>query len=221
MLAFRRITQTALLALLVGLIVGAVDGLVSARGLGVSAFQGAWAGAGAVGLVAAAFGVLLGVAQWGLARGAARFGWQRRWSILTDRDRGGDRNEVVAFHSAVGATIVAMLLVVAAFQVWLSASSRIQIESLRTALLVGFVGFAVCAAILVQAMLRPLLSRAFRFLDRRLGLPFPSLRSGQWFLYAFGPACLLLLPAFWLYGSAWACLVWPPVRSCSLWQSAC
>lgn len=199
---FRRIAQTALLALLVGLIVGALDGLVSARGLGVSAFQGAWAAAGAAGLVAAVFGVLLGVAQWGLVRGAARFGWQRRWSSLTDRDRSGDRNQVVAFHSAVGATIVATLLVVAAFQVWLSAASRIQIESLRTVLLVGFVGFAVCAAVLVRAMLRPLLSRAFGFLDRRFGLPFPSLRSAQWFLYAFGPACLLLLPPFWLYGTS-------------------
>ena len=202
MLAFRRIAQTALFALLVGLIVGAFDGLVSARGLGVSAFQGAWAAAGTVGLVAAALGVLLGIAQWGLVRGAARFGWQRRWSSLTDRDRSGDRDQVVAFHSAVGATIGATLLVVAAFRVWLSASSRIQIESLRTALLVGFVGFAVCAAILVQAMLRPLLSRAFRFLDRRVGLPFPSLRSAQWFLYAFAPTCLLLLPAFWLYGTS-------------------
>jgi len=199
-LAFRGIARTALFALLVGLIVGAIDGLVSARGLGLSAFQGAWAAAGAVGLVAAALGVLLGVAQWGLVRGAARFGWQRRWSSLTDRDRSGDRNQVVAFHSAVGATIAAVLLVTAAFHAWLSASLRIQVGSLRTALLVGFVGFSVCAAVLLQAMLRPLLSRAFGFLDRRLGLPFPPLRSAQWFLYAFGPACLLLLPPFWLYG---------------------
>ncbi|MBW1757050.1 MAG: sulfatase-like hydrolase/transferase [Deltaproteobacteria bacterium] len=173
---------------------------MSARGLGLSAFQGAWAAAGAVGLVAAALGVLLGVAQWGLVRGAARFGWQRRWSSVTDRDRSGDRNRVVAFHSAVGATIAAVLLVTAAFHAWLSASSRIQVASLRTALLVGFVGFLVCAAVLLQAMLRPLLLRAFGFLDRRLGLPFPPQRSAQWFLYAFGPACLLLLPPFWLYG---------------------
>jgi len=41
-LAFRGIARTALFALLVGLIVGAIDGLVSARGLGLSAFQGAW-----------------------------------------------------------------------------------------------------------------------------------------------------------------------------------
>jgi hypothetical protein len=71
-LAFRRIAQTALFALLVGLIVGAVDGLVSARGLGVSALRGATAAAGTVGLVALAFGVPLGVAEWGLARVASR-----------------------------------------------------------------------------------------------------------------------------------------------------
>ena len=75
MLALRRIAHTALLALSVGLIVGAVDGVVSARGLGVSTAQGAWAGAGAVGLVAAALGVLLGAARWGLVRVAASLGW--------------------------------------------------------------------------------------------------------------------------------------------------
>ena len=174
MLALRRIAQTALLALSAGLIVGAIDGVVSARGLGVSAAQGAWAAAGTVGLVAVALGVLLGVAQWGLVHVAVRLGWKRRWSNLANRDRDGDREQVVAFHSALAATVVATLLVAAAFYVWLGASSRIQIESLRTGLLVGFVGFSVCAAVLLQAILRPLLTRAFGFLDRRLGLPFPA-----------------------------------------------
>lgn len=202
MLALRRVAKTAFLALLVGLIVGASDGCASARGLGVSAFQGAWAAAGATGLVAAAFGALLGVAQWGLARVASMFGWERRWSSLTHRDRRGDRSRVVAFHGAVAGTIVATLLVVTAFQGWLRASSRIQVESLRTAVLVGFVGFAVGAAVVVQAMLRPWLTRAFESLDRRFGLPLPPLRSAQWFLYAFAPVCLLLLPGYWLYGKS-------------------
>jgi arylsulfatase A-like enzyme len=184
------------------MIVGASDGLVSARELGVPAFQGAWAAAGTVGLLSAAFGVLLGIAQWGLGRVAEWLGWRKRWSSLTDRDRSEDRSPVIAFHSALGATIVAALLVIVAFQVWLVASSRIQVESLRHELLVGFVGFAVGAAVLLQAILRPLLSRAFEYLDRRFGLPLPPLRSAQWFLYAFAPACLLLLPGFWIYGKS-------------------
>jgi arylsulfatase A-like enzyme len=201
-LAYRRVAQTAFLALLVGLIVGAWDGCVSARGLGVSAFQGAWAAAGATSLVAGAFGALMGIAQWVLGRAAATFGWDRRWWSLTHRDRRGDRAPVVEFHAIVAATLVAALVVVAAFQVWLRASTRIQIDSLRVALLVGFVGFAVFAAVAVQAMLRPLFSRAFESLDRRFGLPFPPLRSAQWFLYALAPMCLLLLPGFWLYGKS-------------------
>ena len=198
----RRIAQTALSALSVGLIVGGIDGVVSARGVGVSPAQGACAAAGVVGLVAAALGVLLGVTRWGLAHVAARLGWQRRWSSLVNRDRDADREQVVAFHSALTGTFVATFLVAAAFKVWFGASSRIQIESLRTGLLVGFVGISVFAAVLLQPTLRPLLTRAFEFLDRRLGLPFPPLRSAQWFLYAFAPACLLLLPPFWLYGKS-------------------
>ncbi len=188
------------LAATTGLLIGLADGVVSARGGAHGALVGALFGGGLLALVGALIGLVQGPLVRLGVRALAKFGLVQKWRAMNTTAPETDRGPVIEFHAWMATALVVGGVLVAAFAIFMRASTAIKEPSLRDAVLVMFVAVAVGVMALAAALGRPMTRALMARMDRRFGLPFP--RSGllRYLAFIALPVGGVLLPMHAVYG---------------------
>ncbi len=193
------------LAATTGLLIGLADGVVSARGGAHGALVGALFGGGLLALVGALIGLVQGPLVRLGVRALAKFGLVQKWRAMNTTAPETDRGPVIEFHAWMATALVVGGVLVAAFAIFMRASTAIKEPSLRDTVLVMFVAVAVGVMALAAALGRPMTRALMARMDRRFGLPFP--RSGllRYLAFIALPVGGVLLPMHAVYGVKISC----------------
>lgn len=188
------------LAAATAFIIGAFDGVWSARATGQNPLFSAALSAGTLALA----GAIMGLTQAALLILAEPFAerrsWRTRWAAAMNTDPRGDRAPVVAFHAWLASAIAVGAPLVLGFGWLLRRSERIKEVALRdTVLTMGAAG-AIILALILSATARPAFVEACERIDRSWGLPCPRSRLLRYALFVAVPASLLLAPIFREFG---------------------
>ena len=188
------------LAATTGLLIGLADGLISARGGGHGVVGGALFGGGLLALVGALVGLIQAPVIHLGARALTQAGLLQKWRAMNTAAPESDRGPVIEFHAWMAIAIVVGGVLVAAFAVFMGASTAIKEPSLRDAVLVMFVALAVGAMALAAALGRPMVRALMARIDQRFGLPFPKSGLLRYLVFIALPVGGILIPMHAAYG---------------------
>lgn len=183
----------ALLAMLSGLLLGAIEGAV--KGPATDQSHLAWAIITG-GALLAVFGALVGLLQglalipsWSLFR---KYFWERLQPYIAS-EKNANRGPVVLFHSFLAAALT--LTSIGTAVLWVLFKILGNLENIRFAgdlrlivTLGAMIGTIAGSFVLVRLFEQPL-----RFIDRKVGLPFPRSSLLRYLIYLVIPAGLVMV----------------------------
>ncbi len=189
-----------MLAATTALLVGAFDGVWSARGTGHNPLFSAGLSAGTLAIAGAFVGLVQAALVIFIQPIAERQRWRTQWHAALNTDANADRTPVVAFHAWIASAVAVGTPLVLGFVWLLRRSERIKEVALRDTVLVVGVAASIVMALIVSTIVRPTFASACERIDRSWGLPRPRSRLLRYVLFVALPAALLLAPMFNAFG---------------------
>ena len=194
------IARHVTLAATTAFLIGAVEGVVTARGTPLSPLLGAVLSGGTLAVAGALVGLAQGALVILLRSMFRKLDWSRRWRAAMNPDPVGDRAPVVVFHSWLVTGVAVGTPLLLGFVALLGKSDRIKEVALRDAVLVMGAAGAIAAAIVVSLTVQPAFEKVCEKVDRSWGLPRPRSALLRYVLFIALPAGLLLVPMFAVFG---------------------
>jgi|GEM_PF-2321552 len=188
------------LAATTALLIGIVDGFVSARGGQHGVVVGALFGGGLLALVGALVGLIQGPVMYFTGGLLEKSGLLARWQAMNTADPSADRDPVIDFHAWITTVIVVGGVVVGGFALFMGASTAIKEPSLRNAVLIMAVAIAVGTMALAAGLNQSFARALMRRVDAKLGLPVPKSSALRYLIFIALPMGGVLIPMHAIYG---------------------